>query len=176
MPPRSSTCPGTSDRVPERQTPALCAGLGEWLNAMLALRELGVQSSGQRLPLLGRWGLGCGHGHPGGPTARPHGAPAVQGHSRSWGFSLHFKGRRQTADGPAALRGTSSKEPAAKAGHARDEGSIPGSGRSPGGGRGSPLQHSCLENPTDRRAWRATVHGVGKSRTRLKRLRVGPWG
>ena len=38
--------------------------------------------------------------------------------------------------------------------------SIPGSGRSPGEGNGSPLQYSCLENPTDRRHWQATVHGV----------------
>ena len=41
-------------------------------------------------------------------------------------------------------------------------GSIPGSGRSPGGGNGNPLQYSCLENPMDRGAWRATVHGVTK--------------
>ena len=45
-------------------------------------------------------------------------------------------------------------------------GSIPGSGRSPGGGYGFPLQHSCLENPMDRGAWRAAVHGVAKSWTR----------
>ena len=49
-------------------------------------------------------------------------------------------------------------------------GSIPGSGRSPGGGRGNPLQYFCLENPMDREAWRATVHGVAKSQTQLKRL------
>ena len=46
-------------------------------------------------------------------------------------------------------------------------GSIPGSGRSPGEGKGNPLQYSCLENPMDRGAWWATVHGVAKSRTRL---------
>ena len=50
----------------------------------------------------------------------------------------------------------------------RDMGSISGSGRSPGGGHGNPLQYSCLENPTDRGAWRATVHKVTKSRRRLK--------
>ena len=44
---------------------------------------------------------------------------------------------------------------------------IPGSGRSPGGGNGNPLQYSYLGNPMDRGAWRATVHGVAKSRTRL---------
>ena len=48
-----------------------------------------------------------------------------------------------------------------------DPGSIPGSGRSPGEGNGNPLQYSCLENPMDRGAWQATVHGVSKSRTRL---------
>ena len=44
---------------------------------------------------------------------------------------------------------------------------IPGLGRSPGEGDGIPLQHSCLENPMDRGAWRATVHVVTKSRTQL---------
>ena len=48
----------------------------------------------------------------------------------------------------------------AKAGDVRDAGSIPGSGRSPGGGNGNPLQYSCLENSMDRGAWQATVHGV----------------
>ena len=47
------------------------------------------------------------------------------------------------------------------AGDARDVGSIPGSGRSPGAGSGNLLQYSCLENPMDRGAWRATVHGAG---------------
>ena len=51
--------------------------------------------------------------------------------------------------------------------NAGDPGSIPGLGRSAGEGNGNPLQYSCLENPTDRRVWRATVHGVTKSRTRL---------
>ena len=46
-----------------------------------------------------------------------------------------------------------------------DPGSIPGSGRSPGGGNGNPLQCSCLENPMDGGAWWATVHGVTKSWT-----------
>ena len=44
---------------------------------------------------------------------------------------------------------------------------IPGSGRSPGEGNGNPLQYSYLENPLDRGAWQATVHGVAKSQTRL---------
>ena len=49
-------------------------------------------------------------------------------------------------------------------------GSIPGSGRSPGGDNGSPLQYSCLENPTDRGTWQAAAHRVAKSRIRLKPL------
>ena len=48
-----------------------------------------------------------------------------------------------------------------------DEGSISGSGKSPGRGRSNPLQCSCLGSPMDRGAWRATVHGVAKDRTRL---------
>ena len=51
--------------------------------------------------------------------------------------------------------------------NAREPGSIPGTGRSPGGGNGHPLQHSCLENPMDRGAWRAAVPGVAQSRPRL---------
>ena len=54
------------------------------------------------------------------------------------------------------------ENPSGIAGYA---GSIPGSGRSPGGGNGNPLQYSCLENPLDRGTWLVTVHGVTKSRT-----------
>ena len=53
------------------------------------------------------------------------------------------------------------KNPPANTG---DSGSIPGSGRSPGGGNGNPLQYSCLENPTDRGAWQDRVYGVAKVR------------
>ena len=60
------------------------------------------------------------------------------------------------------------KNPPANAGEIRDVGLIPALGRSPGGGHGSPLQYSCLENPMDRGAWRATVPRVGKNQTRLK--------
>ena len=58
-------------------------------------------------------------------------------------------------------------EDKASACNAGDPGSIPGLGRSPGEGNGNPLQYSCLENPMDRGAWRATVYRVAKSRTRL---------
>ena len=57
------------------------------------------------------------------------------------------------------------KNSPANAGDISDASSIPGSGRSPGGGHGNSLQYSCLENPMDRGAWWATVHGVTRSRT-----------
>ena len=57
------------------------------------------------------------------------------------------------------------KDPPANAGNIRDAGLIPGSGRSPGGGYGNPLQYTCLENPMDRGAWWATVHRVAESDT-----------
>jgi len=57
------------------------------------------------------------------------------------------------------------KNPPASAGDTRDTGSVPGWGRSPGGGHDNPLQYSSLENPTDRGAWQATVHSVAESDT-----------
>ena len=54
--------------------------------------------------------------------------------------------------------------------NARDMGLIPGLGRSPGKGNGYPLQYSCLGNPTDREAWRATVHWVAKKFYMTERL------
>ena len=59
------------------------------------------------------------------------------------------------------------KKPPTQAGDIGDVSLIPGSGRSPRRGNGNPLQHSCLENPMERGAWWATVHGVATSRTRL---------
>ena len=61
----------------------------------------------------------------------------------------------------------SGKESACNAG---DAGWIPGSVKSPGGGYDNPFQYSRLENPMDRGAWRATVHGVAQSQTQLKQL------
>ena len=63
--------------------------------------------------------------------------------------------------------GSDSKESACNAG---GMGSVPGLGRSSGGGNGNPLQYSCLENSMDKGAWQATVHRVTKSQTWLKRL------
>ena len=62
------------------------------------------------------------------------------------------------------------KNSPANAGDSRDVGSIPGSGRSPGGEHGNPIQYSCLENPMNGGAWRATVYRVAKSWTQLKQL------
>ena len=62
--------------------------------------------------------------------------------------------------------GSMVKNPPANAGDG-DAGSIPGLGRSPGGGHSNPLQYPCLENPMDRGTWQATVYGVTKSRTQL---------
>ena len=61
------------------------------------------------------------------------------------------------------------KNLSADAGDMRDAGSVPGVGRSPGGGYGNPLQYFCLENPTDRGTWQATVHGAAKSQIRLSK-------
>ena len=75
--------------------------------------------------------------------------------------------------------GASGKNLPANAGDVRDAGSIPGSGRSCGGGHGKPLQLSCLENPEDRGAWRAAVHRFIWSQTRVRPLEVTdhvwPW-
>ena len=67
--------------------------------------------------------------------------------------------------------GSMGKESTCNAGDIRDVGSVPESGRSPRGGHGNALQYFCLENPKDRRAWRATVHG-SQSQTQLKCLSI----
>ena len=66
--------------------------------------------------------------------------------------------------------GVSGKESPCQRGSCKRQGPIPGSGRSSGGGHGNPLQYSCLENPMDRGAWWAILHGVSKSCTQLNRL------
>ena len=63
--------------------------------------------------------------------------------------------------------GSVGKESGCNTGDAGDTGSVPGLGRSPGGGHDNPLQHSCQENPIDRGAWQALVPGVAESRTQL---------
>ena len=81
-------------------------------------------------------------------------------------ISTLFK-ERSTSLGasPVALE---EKNLPASAGDVRDEGLIPGLGRSPGGWHGNPLQYSCLENPMDRRGWWAAVHRVAKSQRQLR--------
>ena len=64
------------------------------------------------------------------------------------------------------------KNPPANTGDRRGASSIPGSGRSPGIGNGTPLQYSCLENPMGRGAWWSVVHGVAKSRTQLSDISI----
>ena len=66
------------------------------------------------------------------------------------------------------------KNTPANAGDVRDAGLTLGSGRSPGGGHGNPLQYSCLGNPMDREAW-ATVHGIAKSQTWLQHEATSRW-
>ena len=67
--------------------------------------------------------------------------------------------------------GPSGKEPTCQCRlDVRDAGSIPGSGRSPGGGHDNPVQYSCLQNPMDREAWQAAVLRVAQSLTQLKQL------
>ena len=89
-------------------------------------------------------------------------------------FNVHLNNNRAHLRRTTATmhlpRRRSGNEPACNAGDpedAEDAGSIPRSGRSPGGGNGNPLQHSQLENTMDRGAWQAAVHGVTKSWTRL---------
>ena len=74
---------------------------------------------------------------------------------------------RDSSQGKRFPGGTMVKNSPANARSAREAGSIPGLGRSPGGGNGHPLQYSCLENPMDRGAWWASVHGVAQRQTRL---------
>ena len=63
--------------------------------------------------------------------------------------------------------GSTGKESACNTGGSGDMGSIPGLGRSPGGGNGNPHQYSCLKNPVDRGDWQAVIQRVTKSQTRL---------
>ena len=92
-------------------------------------------------------------------------------HSYNFLFSLSLMRpkHREYLGLPNLINGASQvvqvvKNVLANAGDARDMGSLPGSGRSPGVGNGNPLQYSCLKNSMDRGAWWATVHGVARVR------------
>ena len=76
---------------------------------------------------------------------------------------------------PGFPRWLSGKDSACNSGATEDMGSIPGSGRTPGGGHGNPLHCSCLQNPMDREAWWVLVHRVPKSQTWLKQLSIHAW-
>ena len=81
---------------------------------------------------------------------------------------MRIRGQKELVSGKKVTGWTSQgvlmvKNPPTKAGDLTDIDSIPGSGRSPGGGHSNPLQYSSLENPMDRGAWQATVHRVAKS-------------
>ena len=78
---------------------------------------------------------------------------------------LHVGGTSQVSLNPLPDPFTLVRNPLAKAGNIRDSGLIPGLGRSPGGGRGTPLQYYCLGNPMDRGTWWGAVHRVVKSWT-----------
>ena len=145
----------------------------EWEIAKHRGELLSPTVGGQQRPLEGL-ARPAGWAHPWFPTAQPRGwaqvsvafpgtwewcCPArdtVRGPRICWTSSSHdFLKRVHLFSGFPG--GSDSKEYTCNAG---DTGSIPGWGRSPGGGRGSPLECSRLENPVDRAAWRATVHGL----------------
>ena len=84
-----------------------------------------------------------------------------------WSWLIFVFSNPNLSLGTLILSFKGGSEVKASACNAGDRGSIPGLGRSPGEGKGKPLQCSCLENPMDGGAWWATVHRVAKSRTRL---------
>ena len=95
-----------------------------------------------------------------------------ESHSELWlkravDLLLHQESLNEQTLGAAFPGGSVSKESTC---NARDPGSIPRSGRSPGGRHGTPLQYSCLENPMDRGAWWTTVQRVAKSQMRLSTI------
>ena len=91
-------------------------------------------------------------------------SPTCSG-TEPWGTLSAKPGEEQSISQPApALMNFPGKEAVCSAG---DLSYIPGSGRPPGKGNGSPLQYSCLENSTDRGAWRAPAHGVAETQTQL---------
>ena len=124
-----------------------------------AVWETGFDPWVGKIPWRGKWQ----------PTpvflpGKPHGQRNLVGYIQSMGSQRVGCdwAAKHTCDSWGFLGGSVVKNLTASA---RDMGSIPGSRRSPGEGNGNPLQFSCLRNPMDRGAWRATVHEVAKSRT-----------
>ena len=103
-------------------------------------------------------------------THPPCPSPRSVGSLAGWMWHLYFLTSRAKIEGNHSgfPGGASGKDPSCNAGDIRDEGLIPGSGRSPGGEHSNPVQYSCLENPMDSGAWWAMVHGVATSQTRLR--------
>ena len=126
-----------------------------------SLREVegGVGEKGRILPPGGQWAISGCHINNVLLPQRPGTVCRTAPCNKQW-FSFR-EGRAFIWGFPD---GSVGKESAHNAG---DPGSIPGSGRSPGGRNGHPLQYSCLENPMDGGAWWAVFHGVTTSRTRL---------
>ena len=135
--------------------PVKCAGHSEWLS--FPRERMNEAEAGPRLE-AGGIPVYEG-GRKGGRKGR-----AQTGASTILGLK-GFKKDRQSAVSTMAERSLVvlvAKNPPANAGDMRHVGLIPGSGRSLGEGNGNPLQYSCLENPMDRGAWRATVHSVAE--------------
>ena len=104
------------------------------------------------------------------PTLSPEGLPFWSVLRRTQIFSLLGLQIKAPLSKELSLQGASQVALVVKnlPADARDSGLIPGLERSPGGGHGKPLQYSRLENPMDREAWRATIHGVANSQTQLR--------
>ena len=99
--------------------------------------------------------------------AAPHHCSLVK-YRRACKAATHIESTRYSCVVMGFPGGASGKEPPAETEDVRDLGSTPGSGQSPGGKHGNAVQYSCLENPMDRGAWRATVRGAAKRWTQLK--------
>ena len=105
------------------------------------------------------------------PRSGPHLHQQLQTPSARVGKGTGLRQTSNWVDSSGAFQEVRAvKKPPANEGDLRGTGSIPGLGRSPGGGHGNPLQYSCLENPMERGAWWAIVHRAAKSQTRLKQL------
>ena len=139
----------TTDRV-EKRLPRVALVVKNSPSNPGDARDVGLIPESRRSPGVGN-GSPLQYSVPGKFPCRGACRATVHGAAKSW-TRLSFPG------------GSGGKE---RAYPAEDPGPIPESGRSPGEGNGYPLQCSCLENPMDRGALRATVHGVTKNRTRL---------